>query len=106
MVEQKLSNPCPKCGYAFSKNIYTLHDYLHNIGDYTISECQDCGFWFQSNRPKDTSMLYPVDFAQHKNVPPKAPKHNALITLLKHIKNITWSNKIGLVAKPVKNGRI
>jgi SAM-dependent methyltransferase len=44
-------------------------DYLHRLpGGYAVSECPQCGIWFQNPRPvvDDLPALYPGDYAPHR----------------------------------------
>src|SRR5438093_7905949 len=61
---------CPKCN-SISKLILTGKDYLHGIpGEYSVSECVQCGLWFQNPRPTTDSLahLYPDDYVPHAEV--------------------------------------
>lgn len=59
---------CPKCGLIASKIIMQGADYLYHVpGEYYVSECQNCGFWFQNPRPKIEYAveLYPSSYIPH-----------------------------------------
>lgn len=97
---------CPKCGSHDIEYKYILNDNLHGLGNYDVSECRNCEMQFQANKNFDLKSIYPKDFAQHNNIPPEPPKHDLIVKTLKYIKDISWGNNIGLVTKPIKNGRI
>jgi 2-polyprenyl-3-methyl-5-hydroxy-6-metoxy-1,4-benzoquinol methylase len=64
---------CPKCGSASSHVELTGKDYLHHIpGEYCVSECDQCGLWFQNPRPTTESLagLYPNDYLPHTDSVP------------------------------------
>ena len=57
--------PCPKCRSTRSRVVITGHDRLHhNPGDFSASECSDCGLWFQNPRPEPEALYeyYPDDY--------------------------------------------
>jgi len=59
---------CPKCNSSFSHIVLAGKDYLHQIpGSYSVSECDNCGLWFQNPRPTIDSLaaLYPDDYVPH-----------------------------------------
>ncbi len=65
---------CPKCGSACSHLVFKGKDYLHHIpGEYSVSECDACGLWFQNPRPTAESLagLYPNDYQPHTDSSPQ-----------------------------------
>lgn len=67
--------PCPRCGSANSRAIVKGRDYLHRVpGEFFVSECEQCGLWFQNPRPvvEQLTTLYPSDYVPHESARPAA----------------------------------
>ncbi len=59
---------CPKCGADHSRVVMSGKDYLYLVpGDYFVSECGQCGFWFETPRPTLDQLVsfYPSDYVPH-----------------------------------------
>lgn len=72
---------CPKCGSDRSVIMHISRDYLYQIpGQYFISECQQCGLWFQNPRPTADRLadLYPANYGPH--VKPEIDQNSGSLT--------------------------
>lgn len=59
---------CPKCGADESWIVFQGEDRLYNVpGVYSVSECRQCGLWFQNPRPPADRLpsLYPPYYGPH-----------------------------------------
>ena len=60
---------CPKCGSAEQSVIAEGQDFLYGVpGTFFAAQCSQCGFWFQSPRPRveDLQSLYTDDYIPHE----------------------------------------
>jgi len=88
--------PCPKCGSNDSNIILSTRDYYYHIpGEYFISQCQHCSFWFQNPRPTSLLDLYPIDYTAHISSVPSQIEHNKIRDFLRLVYNSYFYRHLG-----------
>ena len=84
---------CPKCGGTNTKIIIEGKDFLYKVpGVFFVSECMNCGLWYQNPRPSknELSNLYPNNYIPHiissaPNNEPFSPHSQKLLTFRKRL---------------------
>lgn len=59
---------CPRCEADRSTVLFEGRDFLYGVeGTFYVSECENCGLWFQNPRPvlDRLTNLYPEDYSPH-----------------------------------------